>query len=357
MQVFRIFGRKLKQIFQKNRQQGDNFFWTLFRTLINSILILWAGLINKYILNKLSNYPRFSKFQRQHRHQLGNHFYIIVVPNKLHLLNPCLKLIPSHIRVFLIFNGIQKWEAEYIQENYPHHPAFKLSTHPGSCISHGAVLTLLLKGNHKNFGIIDHDLYIFNETVFEELDFEPNECVIGVFQIENQTAGLIFPTTHFMFFHTALIRAVMDKYRVDANIYRWIPLRIRPLLAQLNLGYHNRLKSYLLFFDTFNMIQALAFYEGFSVKFVDNVSGLWHVGGVSYIKNSAYLNYIQLKFLEMPINTEILPHYSKLFVQKESIHKALEDSFQKEILDRKMVLMIELAIKKIGEKVQDLSQQ
>lgn len=348
LQSVRIVFRKLKDLFQRERQPGDTFIRVLFRVVLKSASLLGAKLVNNGILNKVSNYPRFAQFQHQQRQRLGNHFYVIVVPNTLHLLNPCLKLIPSKIRVFLILNGVKRWEAEYIQRNYPNHPVFKLSSFPGSSLSHGTVITLLLKQNETNFGIIDHDLYVFNQKIFEELDFGLNECVIGAFQVENEKAGLIFPTTHFMFFNTPLIRGIMGKYHVDATVYRWIPSRIKPLLAELNLGYRNYLKSYATVFDTFNIIQALAFYEGLSVKFVNHTSDVWHVGGASYIKNSAYLNYIQLKFLEMPVNLKLLPRYDKLLAQKESIQEIIQNHFHDGSLDRKTVYAIELAIKKVG---------
>ena len=353
MRSFWIFHRKLQDIFQRERQPGDTFFRALFRVPIKGVSILGAKLINNGILNKLFNYPRFTRFQDQQRHLLGNHFYVIVVPNTLHLLNPCLRLIPNKIQVVLILNGIQRWEEEYILKNYPTYPAFKLTTFRGSLLSHGTVLTLLLEKNEKNFGIFDHDLYVFDNKVFEQLDFEPDECVIGAFQIKNVEADLIFPTTHFMFFNAPLIRDVMDKYRINATVYRWIPSRIKPLLAEMNLGYHNYLKSYATVFDTFNMIQALAFYEGLSVKFVQHEVGMWHIGGASYIENNAYLKYIQLKFLKLSINRGLLPHFTNLLAQEDNIQNLMEKSYLQKKIDRKDVFAVELAVKKVGQYIED----
>ena len=49
--------------------------------------------INKYLmkLNKL----RFKKFQIKNKNKLKNHFYIIVAPYTIHLLEPCLRLASS----------------------------------------------------------------------------------------------------------------------------------------------------------------------------------------------------------------------------------------------------------------------
>ena len=345
----RIVIRKILDISQRQKRPGETYIKLFFRVIIKGGSLLGAKLINNGILNRVSNHPRFTKFQKERSLQLGGHFYIIVVPNTLHLLNPCLKLLPDNLKIFLILNGVKKWEAKFIQKNYPNYPTFKLSTLHGSSLSHGTVLTLLLNHNEKDFGIIDHDLYIFYQKVFDELTFGPKECVIGAFQINNEKAGVIFPTTHFMFFNSQLIRGIMDKYNVDATVYRWIPSRIKPLLAELNLGYHNYLKGYATVFDTFNMIQALAFYEGFSVKFVQHAQEMWHVGGATYIKNSAYLNHIQLKFLEIPINSDLLKHYSWLIEKKEAIQKALDESYRNKTMDPKTVFAVELAIKRVAK--------
>jgi len=69
-------------------------------------------------------------------------------------------------------------------------------------MSHGTVLNLLLRTNDSNFGIIDHDLFLFNPQIFDDLSFKKDECVIGAFKLINTRAQLSFPTTHFMFFNS-----------------------------------------------------------------------------------------------------------------------------------------------------------
>jgi hypothetical protein len=74
----------------------------------------------------------------------------------------------------------------------------------------------------------------------------------------------------------------MVKYRIGAQIYTKIPSRLKNKLATINLGYNNYLKDYLDFFDTFNMILAMAFYEKLSVKILKlNDKDLCHIGGTS----------------------------------------------------------------------------
>ena len=45
--------------------------------------------------------------------------------------------------------------------------------------------------------------------MFDELSFQADECVIGAFKLENEKAGLTFPTTHFMFFNIDLLKKLM----------------------------------------------------------------------------------------------------------------------------------------------------
>jgi hypothetical protein len=239
-------------------------------------------LINELFMNKLFNISRFKNFQNLHRNRLNNHFYIIVMPNVLHFLKPCLKLIPKNKNIFLILNGTRSWEEKYLREYYAYYPIFKLITFPHSSLSHGTLLNLLIENNQSNFGIMDHDLYIFNKEIFNKLIFNKDECVIGAFKLMNKKSALTFPTTNFMFLNVSLIKKIMVKYKIGAQIYTKIPSRLKNKLSTINLGYNNFLKDYLYYFDTFNMILAMAFYEKLSVKILKlNDKDLCHIGGTS----------------------------------------------------------------------------
>ncbi len=133
------------------------------------------------------------------------------MPNILHFLKPSLKLIPKNVNIFLILNGTRSWEEKYLRGNYAYYPIFKLTTFPYSSLSHGSILNLLIESNQSNFGIMDHDLYIFNKEIFNKLIFNKDECVIGAFKLTNEKAALTFPTTQFMFFNVSLIKKIMDK--------------------------------------------------------------------------------------------------------------------------------------------------
>jgi len=52
------------------------------------------------------------------------------------------------------------------------------------------------------------------------------------------------------------------------------------MLQEMNLGYDNFLKDYLHFFDPFNMIYAMAAYEGYTAKILKmDQDDMVHLGG------------------------------------------------------------------------------
>jgi hypothetical protein len=296
--------QRLKGLVSRERRQGA----PLSRSLLLGVplrvlskchekLVAWA---NNTVMNRASNAPRFREFQRSHADRLHNHFYVIVMPRTLHFLLPCLRLIPPAVSVVLILNGTEAWEDDCLRAHCGSYPTFKLRTFPRSSLSHGSVLNLLLDHNDSDFGILDHDLYILDPEVFGDLTFRDGEFVIGAFRLTNPRARITFPTTHFLFFNTRLIKQVQAKHGVGAQVYSRIPRRLRPALATLNLGYHNFLKDYLHYFDTLNLLFALALYEGLTVRFLDvPADDLYHIGGSSRMGGTPYEAYIHRRFLDL----------------------------------------------------------
>jgi len=283
--------------------------------VLYKLFSLIAGFINNFFLGHLINSRRFQEFQNRHKDKLGNHFYIIVMPNILHYLIPCTKLIPKDINLFFILNGTDKWEEDFLRNYYKDSPIFKLKLIPHSCLSHGRLLNLLLAHNKSNFGIIDHDLYIFNKDIFNQLKFNPNEFIIGIYKITNSISQLTFPTTHFLFFNTRIVKNIMLKYNIGAQKYRKIPSQLVNGLSAINLGYHNFLKEYLNYFDTLNLIMAMAFSENFTSKILDlkYSEDVCHLGKTSYGPDNLYRTYSKLKFLELPQNHLLQEKYSSRF--------------------------------------------
>jgi len=292
-------------------------FVYLPRKLLRKLYLIVAEFINIYFLNYLINSMKFRTFQKLHKDKLDNHFYIIVMPNMLHYLIPCIDLIQEKIKIFLILNGSDKWEENYLKDIYPGFPIFKLINFPYSSLSHGRVINLLLKNNKYNFGIIDHDLYIFNEKIFNQIIFDKDEFVIGASKISNNKSNLTFPATHFLFFNVDLIQKIMAKYKIGAQCYRRIPSHLEKKLATLNLGYNNFLKQYLNYFDTFNLIMAMAFYEKMSAKILDieYFDDIYHIGATSHGSDNVYHSYITFKLLELPLNLSLKKYYANCYKQ------------------------------------------
>ena len=313
---------------------------SLPRKSVLKLYALIAGFVNNHFLIYLLNAKRFQEFQNFHQDKLGNHFYIIVMPNILPYLVPCLKLIPKHINLFLILNGADQWEENFLKNSYDDLPIFKLNLLPSSSLSHGRLLNLLLTHNQYNFGIIDHDLYIFNKDIFNQLHFKSDEFIIGIYKLTNTISQLIFPTTHFLFFNLIPIKNIMLKYKIGAQKYRIIPSHLKNKLAILNLGYHNFLKGYLNYFDTLNLIMAMAFYEKLSAKIfeLDHFIDVYHLGGTSHGPDNLYRTYRTLKFLEMASNyllrEEYFNHFSSFNSSKDMVKLFPDDINSRNFIHR-----------------------
>lgn len=327
--------RRLKQFVYLSRQKGHTLFSALllqlpkaFTTKTYNKITRW---INGSILTPLINSFRLKAFHKKHYQQLGDHFYMIVMPNTLHYLLPCLNLIPREVKLILIFNGTKSWERKHLAELYPHLSGVKLCTLPYSSVSHGDVLSLLLRSNEKNFGILDHDLYVFDSGIFKQLQFNQKQCMLAVYDNKSHKTGLAYPDTYFLFFNTTVLKDIMQRYKVDARIYRKAPSRIKTKLANIGLTEGVYLKDYHDYFDTLHVMLALAYSEGFEVGYldVDEEVGVFHLGGTSMgthvTKDLSHL-YISMRFLEF-VNDPVLfekyaRRYSK-FKSSQEIHALL----------------------------------
>ena len=201
--------RILKGFISRKRRSGRSLIQVLLLDLplrlSMQLYLTLASFVNESIITPILTIPRFQEFQRINAGKLHDHFYVIVMPRTLHFLIVCLKLIPKKVNVILLLNGIDSWEEAYVRRHCEEYPIFRLSTCPKSSLSHGSVLNLLIDRNDSNFGILDHDFFIFNPALFDNLRFEDTTFAIGAFKLRNSKAGLEFPTTHFLFFNIELV--------------------------------------------------------------------------------------------------------------------------------------------------------
>jgi len=234
-------------------------------------------------------------------------FYLIVMPGTLHFVLPCVRLVPAGVSLVLLLNGAAAAEADLLERRFPHRPAFRLAALPGSSLSHGGVLNLLFAAQDQDFGILDHDLYVFQPEIYQQLHLDDNCVAVGAFRLYNRKANLFFPTTHFLFFNIKLIKNIIKKYDIGAQIYNKPPPQLKTILSALQLTPDNYLKDYLNYFDTLNLIWALALHEGYTFRFFPLTYGefIYHLGATSHGTKDLYQAYIQQKFLELPENHEV----------------------------------------------------
>lgn len=354
--ITRLLERAM-QFVSRKRHQGRAIHQIILVDLpVRMLARFWRGLAafaNESLANRFLNIRRFQEFQLAHGDKLENHFYIIVMPNTLHFLIPCLKLIPKTVSVFLILNGTKKWEAIYLRNHFGDYPIFELKTIPRSSLSHGIVLNLLIDHNHSNFGIIDHDLYIFNPAIFGNLGFEGEECAIGAFKLVNQKAKLEFPTTHFLFFNLRVLKSLRKQYRIGAQAYPKIPRHLHQALAGLNLGYHNFLKDYHDYFDTLTLLFAMALCEKFSFGFLPIApDDVYHIGATSGNEASTALgNYIGLRFLKT-FGTDTIAQNSGSLYDQVAGSKELGKELRRNPQLAQSIASVELAIARIVERTQ-----
>ncbi len=273
---------RVREFAYRSRQRGHGRVATVLWHLPLAILArAWRALArrcNNRLLTPGPNRWRLARFQRN-RALADAPFYVIVMPGTLHYLMPCLQLLPASQAVTLIYNGAAAWERRLLRDSFPQHDEVTLWTLPGSSVGHGEVISLLLWTCPGDFGLLDHDLYVFDASVFERLEFQPGECLLACFGDYSEAAARHYPHTWFLYLRRESLLSLMRKYRVDARIYHRVPRRLRPALEAAGLGGGQRLKAYLGFFDTLHLLLILAWYEGMEVSYLE--SDMRHLGGTS----------------------------------------------------------------------------
>jgi len=319
----------------RSKKNGLSLPYILFIHIpraFNTLLYLkLAKRFNDKVLSTTINKIVIRSFHQKQSANLGNHFYVIVMPNTLHYLIPCLRLLPEDLNVFLVFNGAKHWEQQLIKNEFNNRPSFKLLTLPGSSINHGEVLNLFFYANDKNFGIIDHDLYIFDSNIFKQLGFENNQSMKAIFSGENQNTKMPYPHTFFLFFNTPVIKKIMDQYQIDARIYKKLPKNVESPLLKIGLSNRQFIKDYQNFFDTLHVILGLSYTQNLDVDYIDT-NDVYHLGGTSmgsqYTKDLSHM-YISMCFLEHvnnPLLTEKYLPYLSPFENSEQIEKKLSQT-------------------------------
>jgi hypothetical protein len=165
------------------------------------------------------------------------------------------------------------------------------------------MIDLLLRHNDTDFGLIDHDSYLFDKSVPAQLRFANDEFLLCLLEADADRKW-VYPLTHFLYFRVDVWRRLMERYGVGAQMYRKVPEPARSRLDALGLRDGVTLKSYHDFFDTLHVLFALACGEGLRARQIVTAEGsaFYHLGGTSigthHTKDLGQL-YIHLRFLEL----------------------------------------------------------
>ena len=313
--------RSLRALYWRLRERGHAPLGTLLWRL--PLLVAWRGYrklayaVNDGVLQRWVTAARFRRFQAALADRAGGHFYVIVMPQTLHFLLPCLRLVAGDVRVILLLNGARRWEANLLRERWPHLPQFRVATLPNSSVGHGAMINLLLRHNEHDFGLLDHDLYLFDRTVLARLRFGAGEFLLCLLLDARTDGRWVYPLTHFLYFRMAVFKRMMQEHGVGAQIYRRLPRPVRQRLQGLGLCDGAGMKSHHDFFDTLHVLLALAHGEGWQVAQIGLATqdGVRHVGGTSIgtprTKDLLAL-YTHLRFLELVAEPLLQRRYAGL---------------------------------------------
>lgn len=245
----------------------------------------------------------------------GTYFYVIVVPLVLHFLIPAIRLVQQHVNIVFVLNGISPVEEGALRKEFPDIPTLRPWTFPKSIWPHGYLLSLLLRNSNCDFGILDHDFFLFNPSALSNLQFSEKEFSICVNTWTNSRSGQLFPCTHMLYIKVALIQDIMKRYAVDAQLYKRIPKNVQPVLKVIGLSLNNPPKEYQSFFDSFLMLSALATKEGFKVQ-VLNIPDYdyMHVGGTSIGLQSTkepVHHYVSARLLDLLSDNKVIKLYHR----------------------------------------------
>jgi hypothetical protein len=290
-----------------------------------------AYAINDNMLQRWITPVRFRRFLARQAAPQGGVFYVIVMPQTLHFLLPCLRLVADDLCVVLLLNGARRWEAELLRERFPAMPQFRVATLPNSSVGHGAMINLLVRTSEHDFGVLDHDLYLFDRAIFQQLHFDADDFLLCLFNDASTDGRWVYPLTHFLYFRIDVFKRLMAQYGVGAQAYRQVPEPARSRLASIGLRDGATMKSYHTFYDTLHVLLGLAYADGQAVAQLEaGADSVYHIGGTSigthHTKDLISL-YTHLRFLELSGEPLLQRQYAAIaapFASADEVRARLE---------------------------------
>jgi hypothetical protein len=212
--------------------------------------------------------------------------FVVVVPRTLGWLEPCLRLVPAEVPLFLVANGVPRHELRRLRERFPERPVLGLTVPPGTFVRHGAVLDLLVTASPGDFAVLDHDCYVFERRLFEPPVWDEGDFLAAVdrpgFYSVNPATGLRFPRTHFLVLRRSRFLDLRRRWRVGCARATRTPSRVAQLLSGLGLGDHNFPSGSLPFYDTLQLPVSVGLAMGWSVRLLPAAAeAIAHIGGTT----------------------------------------------------------------------------
>jgi hypothetical protein len=227
------------------------------------------------------------------------------------------------VPVVLVLNGIRSWEEEILRQRHPNVPTVKLRPIRGSKLSHGRVLDILLRHANGNFVLLDPDVFVFDHDVFAQLELREGEIAAGAYGYTNSRVALTFPTTNLLALDVPAIKQLMVRHRIRPVIYTRTPRHLVEPLGSLGLGDGSFVKEHLPYYDTLNLVLAMAVHDGYRMRVLDcDASDVFHVGGVSYLDRHITLDYFNARLLALPYARSFADRYRRSLTRSLELEAA-----------------------------------
>jgi hypothetical protein len=216
--------------------------------------------------------------------------FVVVVPRTLGWLEPCLRLVPADVPLFLVANGVPRRELRRLAERFADRPVFALSVPPGTFVRHGTVLDVLMAAAPGDFAVLDHDCYVFDRRLFAAPRWADDEFLAAIdrpgFYSVNEATGLRFPRTHFLVLRRDRWLELARRHGVGCEKATRTPQALAARLDALGLGDHNFPPAHMPFYDTLQLAVAVAFSEGWRVRLLPaDPEAIAHIGGTARAGN------------------------------------------------------------------------
>ena len=215
-------------------------------------------------------------------------YFIVCIPGSLHVVELCLKFVPSDVDIVLVANGLDAWELGYARE----HLRFKATVVIERMLEHGDVLDILFDKYPRPFGILDYDCFVLDPAYFYKMQaIDPKSLANGLFVYKNETINLEFPETFMVFFNTEAINKIRWAYQVKSIRYKYTSLSpaVKRCLKTIGVDQTHLPEAHKDYFDTLRLIYSLGYADGYRFTFLERYATIsnpaykaFHVGGISF---------------------------------------------------------------------------